>query len=255
MARQKAFENTNCNYVAVENSGFNCHRWKPKDELEMHFQMFADHLHVCGPYISLRYTQTGLIVSPLSCQKKAEQMKKNLKINGLSPPYLFLVWENNVNIHPVTHTRHMGIMLDTTFSHTAWIQSITMCFDSASNLSCFSISINQVYHNLWVPLLQKPHSLHHPLQTPPIYSLCSSVIFFFQKQKSGHVTLLLKLLSGSPLLLWGGVEGEATLFQLPLRSCMVRFGSGAGWIPSLQSIQFHQLKWYKQLKPVTIKIR
>ena len=91
---------------------------------------------------------------------------------------------------------------------------------------------------------------------PLLFILCAAVWFFFsQKQKSGHVTLLLKLLSGSPLLLWGGVEGEATLFQLPLRSCMVRFGSGAGWIPSLQSIQFHQLKWYKQLKPVTIKIR
>lgn len=83
----ESFENTNCNYV--ENSGFSCHRWKPKDELEMHFQMFADYLtHVA--HVSLRYAQTGLIVSH-SLAKRAKQMKKNLKTNGLSPPYLFLV--------------------------------------------------------------------------------------------------------------------------------------------------------------------
>lgn len=63
--------------------------------------------------------------------------------------------------------------------------SLSPCaIDSASNLSCFSISINQVYHNLWVPLLQKPHSLHHPLQTPPIHSLCSNQCDFFSKNKN-----------------------------------------------------------------------
>ena len=63
--------------------------------------------------------------------------------------------------------------------------SLSPCaIDSASNFSCFSISINQVYHNLWVPLLQKPHSLHHPLQTPPIYSLCSNQCDFFPKNKN-----------------------------------------------------------------------
>lgn len=80
-----------------------------------------------------------------------------------------------------------------------------------------------------------------------LFILCAatSVTFFSQKQKSGHVTLLLKLLSGSPLLLirWGG--GGSYIIPMTSKvlhgqiwvSCWLNSITSKHTIPSTQMIQ------------------
>ena len=95
---EKAFENTNyvCNYVTVGSSGFYHHSWKPKEDLEMHFQMLTDHLHLCAPrsFNSVCPHWAHRFSPPLT---KMEQSKinKNLKPTAL---LLYLLPRQTVSI-------------------------------------------------------------------------------------------------------------------------------------------------------------
>lgn len=114
---QKAFENTQFNYVTVEKPGFCSHSWKPKDDPEMHFRMSADHLHLCAPYY-LQFSMPRLS-SPFlsSVANKETEQNKEFKTN-CSSLLLFLILVNSVNIQPVTSPRHPRFMLATSLSLT-----------------------------------------------------------------------------------------------------------------------------------------
>lgn len=119
--RQKAFEKTTCGYVAAGRSRFYNHSQKPKDDLEMHFQMFADYLHLCAHmFLQFRTPRLSSLFLSSLAKNKTEQNKQKIKIN-FSVSLLFLIQTNGVNIHLVTHIRHLRVVLDTSLSLTVYI--------------------------------------------------------------------------------------------------------------------------------------
>lgn len=157
----------------------------------------------------------------------------------------FLSELNNVNIHPVTHTPDTWESCLIPPSLILPVFSLSPCALILPQICPVSLSASTKFIIISEFLYCKSLRVSITTSNPScLFSVQQPVWFFSQKQKSGHVTLLLKLL-WFPLLLirWGGGK----LHYLMTSKVLVRFRSAAGWIPSLQSIQFHQLKWYKQL--------
>lgn len=192
----------------MENSGFSCHRWKPKDELEMHFQMFADHLHSCGPYVFLKIYPDWLIVSPLLAKREQtneEKLKNKWLVSLLT---CFLSGWITATSQLSHHTRHMGIMLDTT-SLILPVFSLSPCALILPQICpCFyqhQTKFIIISEFLYCKSLSESPS---PTSNPSCLFFCAatSVNFFSPKQNlvMSHCCLNSSLCLSLLLIRWGG---------------------------------------------------
>lgn len=183
---------------------------------------------LCAPYVSsIQYAQTRLLFLPYLAKNKQ-------KFNCSSPP-CFLIWEW---CHCSSSHSHQ-----TLGSHANLITSLSLPIFNPSpcpiDLAYKIAQISPVSPSASTKFIISSQFLYcksllsglcHSLQTPPIYSPCSNQTDFSPKNEN-LVTLFLTLLDDSPLLLGG--KKSARLFQWPLRSWMVIFGTE--WVWAIQN--------------------